>query len=72
MSFLSSYFIYINLIKKIQFNEEKEFLNLIFNRSIEKDENEEYEAILNFTDLARKGILFDKDKIYYPSKNPKI
>ena len=54
--------------QKDEVDEEKEYLNKIFNRSIEKDENEEYEAIKNFTELTRKGISFDKDKIYNLSK----
>ena len=38
----------------------------------QKDINKEYEDILNFRELVMNGTELYKNKIYYPSKNPKI
>ena len=36
----------------------------------EKDFNQQLNDIQNYMDLVFNGIILDKDKIYYPSKNP--
>ena len=43
-----------------------------YNKSIEKNYQEESVDIQNYMDLVFNGTVLDKDKIYYPSKNPKI
>ena len=53
-------------------NEESDDYKIFFNRTIEKDLNKEYVDIQNYMDLVFNGTKIDKDKIYYPSKNPKI
>ena len=47
-------------------------LSLIYNNSIEKNSLEERKCIQNYMDLVFNGTKIDKDKIYYPSINPKI
>ena len=47
-------------------------LSLIYNNSIEKNSLEERKYIQNYMDLVFNGTKIDKDKIYYPSINPKI
>ena len=49
------------------------FLSSIMNNnSIEKNSLEERKYIQNYMDLVFNGTKIDKDKIYYPSINPKI
>ena len=50
---------------------------ILFNKNMEKEEkekdfNQQLNDIQNYMDLVFNGIILDKDKIYYPSKNPKI
>ena len=67
--FLILFLIYKYLYKK---EEESEFYKTIYNRTIEKDKEEEYRDIQNYMDLVFNGTIIDKDKTYPLSKNPKI
>ena len=69
-----SFLIYKFLFKKKERESESESedYKIDFNRTIEKDPNEERKEIQNYMDLVLSRTLIDKDKIYYPTKNPKI
>ena len=56
---------------KVEENNVEDY-KIIFNKSIEKNREEEYRDIQNYMDLCINGTVIDKDKKYYPSKNPKI
>ena len=45
---------------------------LLLNKITEKDIDEEYKDIDNYINLLLNHTKIDKDKIYYPSQNPKI
>ena len=57
--FLILFLIYKYLYKK---EEESEFYKTIYNRTIEKDKEEEYRDIQNYMDLVFNGTIIDKDK----------
>ena len=75
LSFIFGFFsivIKINL-KKYFIQEPSYEINITsYNKSIERDYSEEIVEIQNYMDLVLNGTVLDKDKIYYPSKNPKI
>ena len=45
---------------------------ILFNKTTDKYYEEEFNDIQKYMDLIFKGTIIDKDKIYYPSKTPKI
>ena len=78
-TFIIILFLIFILVSEYLFNNKKkakkiEFENyeLILNKSVEKDREEEYGDIQNYMDMCINGTKIDKDEIYYPSKNPKI
>ena len=55
------------------FSDDKLNYNLTFpKRTIEKNPTEEMINMQNYINLVLNGTLIDKDKLYYPSKNPLI
>ena len=63
-----------NNINKTEEKIKSEDYKIILNKSIEKNIEEEYKDVQNYMDICINGTRIDKDKnkIYYPSKNPKI
>ena len=59
----------LNAIRDTNYNDKD---NPLINRTIEKDINEEYKDIQDYMDCVMNGTEFYKNKIYYPSDNPKI
>ena len=66
--FFTKYLIFYRNNEKNLFD----YNSILWNKTIEKDINKEYEDILNFRELVMNGTELYKNKIYYPSKNPKI
>ena len=64
------FFIYKSFFHKNEAEIEDD--KILFNKTTDKNYEEEFNDIQNYMDLIFKGIKLDKDKIYYPSKKPKI
>ena len=62
-------YLFIKSEKNISIINDNEILK---NKTTEKDVDKEYEDIQNYIDLLLNNTKIDKDKIYYPSQNPKI
>ena len=62
------------IVKKeiIKVKEETYEHNISLHKNIEKDINEEYKDVQDFMNLVMNGTELYKNKIYYPTANPKI
>jgi glycosyltransferase involved in cell wall biosynthesis len=47
-------------------------LSIMYHNSIEKNSTEERKCIQNYMDLIFSGTKIDRNRVYYPSNNPKI
>ena len=56
----------------IKVKEEAYEHNISLHKNIEKDINEEYKDVQDFMNLVMNGTELYKNKIYYPTANPKI
>ena len=72
ISFISYSAIKRKIIKYYKYSQYEDIDIKSYNKSIEKNYQEESMDIQNYMDLVFNGTVLDKDKIYYPSKNPKI
>ena len=72
ISFISYSAIKRKIIKYYKYSQYEDIDIKSYNKSIEKNYQEESVDIQNYMDLVFNGTVLDKDKIYYPSKNPKI
>ena len=75
VSFVGFIFIIVFIIYKNIFRRTKteiEDYKAIFNKTIEKEYNEEHKEIQNYMNIIINGTVIDKNKIYYPSNHPKI
>ena len=72
ISFISYSAIKRKIIKYYKYSQYEDIDIKSYNKSIEKNYQEESVDIQNYMDLVFNGTILDKDKIYYPSKNPKI
>jgi len=72
ISFISYSAIKRKIIKYYKYSQYEDIDINSYNKSIEKNYQEESVDIQNYMDLVFNGTILDKDKIYYPSKNPKI
>ena len=72
ISFISYSAIKRKITKYYKYSQYEDIDIKSYNKSIEKNYQEESMDIQNYMDLVFNGTVLDKDKIYYPSKNPKI
>ena len=72
ISFISYSAIKRKITKYYKYSQYEDIDIKSYNKSIEKNYQEESVDIQNYMDLVFNGTVLDKDKIYYPSKNPKI
>ena len=72
ISFISYSAIKRKITKYYKYSQYEDIDVKSYNKSIEKNYQEESVDIQNYMDLVFNGTVLDKDKIYYPSKNPKI
>ena len=72
ISFISYSAIKKKITKYYKYSQYEDIDIKSYNKSIEKNYQEESVDIQNYMDLVFNGTVLDKDKIYYPSNNPKI
>ena len=65
-------FLYKNLFRKKYVEQKIEDNKILFNKTEVKDFDEQFNDIQNYMNLVLNGTVLDKDKIYYPSKEPKV
>ena len=65
-------FLYKNLFRKKDVEQKIEDNKILSNKTEVKNFDEQFNDIQNYMNLVLNGTVLDKDKIYYPSKEPKV